>query len=135
MTALFPITKWTGHQLGIKVARVVGNLLSQPRGAIERFVFSRQFNFGHGKPFVGAGENVYFPEVALVPYFVADFIDHGRFTEQEEAIGFFVRDLVLEFLPADANGLTFNGEVALVTLDSYPYGALGVGIEVTLFDL
>lgn len=119
-------------ELGIVVSAVVGDFVTDPRGADKGLVFALKLDLGDDEAGVIAVKFVDFPGLALVLDDGTGFFDEGTDAKTEKGVGIGSGDRVLKLETGDTGGLSLNGEESLVAATADADGAALIAGEVAL---
>lgn len=119
-------------ELGVVIARVVGDFLASPFREGNRLIFAFEFDFRDAETFIFAVENIDLPLHAVVHDDVAGLIDEGGLAEGEHPLGVGDGDGVLHFQAGDAVATTFDRERGIVPGKADAHAFLGVRAQISL---
>ena len=98
-------------QVGIEVARVAGNFLTNPRGDIDRLIFARKFDLCQDKPPVVAVKFVHFPALTSKFNDVAGLFDQWPKAKVHQLLSVRERNRIFKLRSARTLHDSFDREI------------------------
>jgi hypothetical protein len=108
------------NELGVAIALVRRDLLTNPIGQRNRLAKVLKLNFGHNKTGILPGEFIHLPQNPFVEDLVTGLLDQRTAAEFEYLLGLFDGYLILELGPHNSLARTFDRQKGTGTGSSYP---------------
>lgn len=122
--------------MGIIEATVARDFPTDEIGLFERFVRSRELDFGHEESFIVAIELVDLERMLAATNQIAGLIDDARLTEAEQLLSLIRRNFLLELVAAETSveRRPLDGQETTTAAETDPYGASVSAGNVALSD-